>query len=196
VLQPFTKIVVDKKEEEKFRRRALDHYPFEHIEALWGRVRGDVLYICAFMAMEHKVTIKTIHYSDQELDDHEDDARDAGMEFLGTIHTHPDCADNRFGDTDLEMSQDSQECVMGICAIETKVKDEKTKKVKKLKRRRIRIAYWPTVRPLEVVRKDWDASSSDIKRPRKAGKVLRAAASKANKKRGSQRRSKSQRSRR
>jgi proteasome lid subunit RPN8/RPN11 len=176
VIQPFTKIVVDKKEEAKFRRRALNCYPYEHIEALWGYVRGDVLYICAFMAMEHKVTIKTIHYSDHELDDHEDDAREAGLEFLGTIHTHPDCADNRFGDTDLEMSQESQECVMGILAIETKTKDETTKKVKKLRRRRTHIAYWPTVRPLTVVRKDWDAqSAASTKRPRKAGKIKGAS---------------------
>lgn len=167
-VQPFTKIVVDKKEEAKFRRRCLDNYPYEHIEALWGQIRGDTLYICAFMQMEHEVTVKTINYEDEELDWHEDDAREAGLEFLGTIHSHPDCADDRFGDTDLEMSQESQEMVMGICAIETKKKG-KNGKAKKLKRRRTRIAYWPTVRPLQVVRKDWDAPSTD-KRPKKVGK--------------------------
>lgn len=171
MIQPFTKIVVDKKEEAKFRRRALACYPYEHIEALWGYVRGEVLYIVAFMAMEHKVSIKHIYYTDQELDDHEDDAREAGLEFLGTIHTHPDCNDNRFGDTDLEMSQDSQECVMGICAIETKRKNPKTKKVKKLPRRRTLVAYWPTVRPLVVERVEWEGVESTTKKPRKAGKV-------------------------
>ena len=161
-VQPFTKIVVDKKEEAKFRRRCLQHYPYEHIEALWGRIRGDTLHICAFVQMEHKATTKDIDYTDDELDNHEDDAREAGYELLGTIHSHPDCDDDRFGDTDLEMSQESQEIVMGILAIETKTKG------KKLRRRRTRIAYWPTVRPLKVVRKDWDAPSAEKKR-RKRG---------------------------
>lgn len=171
MLQPFTKIVVDKNEEAKFRRRSLDRYPFEHIEALWGYVRGDVLYVCAFMAMEHKATVKHIHYEDQELDEHEEDAREAGLEFLGTIHTHPDCTDNRFGDTDLEMSQESNECIMGICAIETKRKIPGSKKVQKLKRRRTLVAYWPTVRPLQVERREWEDISS--KKPRKSRRKRR-----------------------
>lgn len=194
MIQPFTKIVVDKKEEGKFRRRVLDRYPYEHIEALWGEVRGDTLYICAFIRMEHKVSVKEVKYDELELDEHEEDAREAGLEFLGTIHSHPDCDDNRFGDADLADVQDTQECVMGIAAIETKVKDPKTKKVKKLKRRRLHIAYWPTVRPLQVVRKDWDAPVTEIKRPRKAG-VLRAAASKAAKKRRARRLRRSAKSR-
>jgi hypothetical protein len=185
MLQPFTKIIVDKHEERKFRRRALDHCPFEHMEALWGQVRGEVLYVCAFIRLEHQVSIRTIRYDELELDEHEDDAREAGLEFLGTIHSHTNCEDDRFGDTDLANVQESQETIQGICAIQTKVKDEKTKKLKPLSRRRCRIAYWPTVRPLEVVRKEWDASSSQIKRPRKAGVILGYA--KSSKKRGSQR---------
>jgi len=175
-LAPFTKIVVDKKEEAKFRRRALAHYPYEHIEALWGEIRGEVLYIVAFMAVDHKCSLKTLRYEDQELDEHEDDAKEAGLTFLGTIHSHPNCNDDRFGDYDLAIMQENQESIQAICAIQTKVKDEKSKKTKTLKRRRCRIAYWPTVRPLEVVRKEWDASSSDkIKRPRKAGVKLNYA---------------------
>lgn len=185
MLQPFTKIVVDKKEEAKFRRRVLDRYPYEHMEALWGQIRGDVLYVCAFIRMEHQILVKHLKYDESELDEHEEDAREAGLEFLGTIHSHPDCADNRFGDTDLADAQESQECIMGIAAIETKRKDKKTKKWKKLPRRRVQIAYWPTVRPLEVIRKDWDAGTSQ-KRPRKAGVIL-GYAGKASKKRGSKR---------
>jgi proteasome lid subunit RPN8/RPN11 len=169
-LAPFTKIVIDKREERKFRRRALAHYPYEHIEALWGEVRGDTVYVVAFMAMEHRSSLKSLQYEDAELDEHEDDAKDAHLEFLGTIHSHPDCNDNRFGDRDLATMQESQESVMGILAIEAEVKG------KKLKKRRCRVAYWPSTRPLEVIRKEWDASTSKkIKRPRRAGVKLNYA---------------------
>ena len=145
---PFTRIVVDKKEEARFRRRALRRYPYEYIEALWGQVRGDTMYICAFVKMLHTSSDRAIFLADNEMDDHVEDAEEHGMHFLGTIHTHPDCEDTRFGDTDLETSQESQEAVMGICAIQTKAKRLP------LDRKVVRIAYWPTVRPLITVRKD------------------------------------------
>jgi len=168
---PFMKIVVDKKEEAKFRRRSLYAFPLEHMEALWGEIRGDTLYICAFIPMDFTQSMKTLSYDDQELDDHEDDAKEAGYSFLGTIHTHPNCKDTRFGDTDLEHSQDSQEMVMGICAIEVLNEGKKTK------RKVCRIAYWPTVRPLQVVRKEWDESTSakNHRRVRYAGRKSRYA---------------------
>jgi hypothetical protein len=122
--------------------------------------------------MEHQSSLKTLRYEDEELDEHEDDAKDAHLEFLGTIHSHPDCSDNRFGDHDLATMQESQESVMGILAIEAEVKG------KKLKKRRCHIAFWPSTRPLEVVRKEWDASSSKkIKRPRRVGTKLKYAKS-------------------
>jgi Prokaryotic homologs of the JAB domain len=171
-LAPFLKIVVDKKEEGRFRRRALYHFPLEHMEALWGQVRGDTLYICAFVPMNFTQSMRTMSYDDTELDEHEEDAKEAGYTFLGTIHTHPNCKDTRFGDTDLEHSQDSQEDVMGICAIETLNEGKKTE------RKKVRIEYWPTVRPLQVVRKEWDESttSKTSRRVRYAGKKSRYAA--------------------
>ncbi len=153
---PFTRIVVDKKEEGKFRRRAIRHYPLEHMEALWGTVRGDILYIHAFIKVDHKPAARTISYDDTELDEHEEDAAEIGLVYLGTIHTHPNCEDTRFGDTDLEQSQDSSDAVMGICAIQTTKKVKKgTKTVKKpLKRKIARIEYWPIVKPLIAIRQD------------------------------------------
>ena len=93
-----------------------------------------------------------MHYEDFELDEHEEDAVEAGMSLLGTIHTHPDCDEARFGDTDLEASQESQETVMGICAVQTTERvDGKTKK---LRRKIVRLEYWPCIRPLVTIRKD------------------------------------------
>jgi proteasome lid subunit RPN8/RPN11 len=148
MLAPFSKVVVDKKEERNFRRRALGHYPNEYIEALWGRIHGDTLYVVAFVRMEHKGHRRSIEYEDSELDEHEDDAREAGMSFLGTIHTHPNFSDTRFGDADLASAQESQELVMGILAIET------SRDGKPLKRRRCRMAYWPVSRPLLTERRE------------------------------------------
>lgn len=153
-LAPFTKIVVDKKEERKFRRRALRREK-EYIEALWGEIRGETLYICAFVKMEHKASRRSIWYEDTELDQHEDEAQEAGLSLLGTIHTHLNCEDTRFGDTDLKDSQESQELVMGICAI----KEDNGRKIS-------RIAYWPVVKPLLTEKRDWDASITNKKSKR------------------------------
>ena len=123
---PFTRIVVDKKEERKFRRRALHAHPFETIEALWGKTRGDILYICAFVKMNiDKRTLRTLNYDDQELDFHEEDAAEAGLKLIGTIHSHPNADDTIFSEQDLRDSQESNELVMGICAI---INPEKGKK--------------------------------------------------------------------
>jgi proteasome lid subunit RPN8/RPN11 len=162
---PFTRIVVDKKEEAKFRRRAMRSYPLEHIEALWGQVRGDILYICAFIRMDiERATVKTLYYDEQEMDFHEEDAREAGLHFLGTIHTHPNCDDTRFGDTDLENAQETQETVMGICAVT---------KNKRTGRKATDIAYWPVVRPLITIRRDHSAPKRRGKKPMKSNKKKR-----------------------
>ncbi len=145
------------------------------MEALWGTVRGDILYIHAFVKVDHKPRKTTILYDDAELDEHMEDAAEIGLEYLGTIHTHPDVDEARFGDTDLEQSQDSSDAVMGICGIQTTKKTKKDgKTVKtKLKRRVLHIEYWPIVKPLIVIRQDENtqkAVRSAIKRGYKLAK--------------------------
>ena len=153
-MHPFAKVVVDKKEEAKFRRRVLSRYPREYLEALWGKLHGDTLYIVAFVKAEHKGTRHSCEYHEQELDFHEEDAAEHGLHFLGTIHSHPNAADTRFGDCDLEDCQDNQEAIMGIAAIE-KLPNGKKK---------CRISYWPAPRPLETVRKDSEQAAEDGRR--------------------------------
>jgi proteasome lid subunit RPN8/RPN11 len=171
---PFTRIVVDKKEEARFRRRALHHYPMEHLEALWGKVHGDILYIHAFVKVDHKPGKITLKYEDTELDEHEEDAQEAGLSYLGTIHTHPNCNEARFGDTDLEQTQDSSDAVMGICGIQTTKKEKKDGKIVKttLKRKVVRIEYWPIVIPLIAIRQDTKPSRKSIKPAIKRGYKL------------------------
>src|SRR5208337_5410637 len=128
-LVPFSRIVVDKKEERKFIRRALRRHPKEYLEAIWGQIRGDILYICAFVKVEHKATHDTVNYKEEELDEHEEDAEENGLHLIGSIHSHPNCDDNDvgFSEIDLAAMQDSQETVIGVCTIQTSKIDEKTK---------------------------------------------------------------------
>ena len=155
MLAPINKVVVDKKEEQKFRRRALRH-KHELMEAMWGYIRGDVAYICAFMKFETgKVTPRVVSYTFAELDNHEDDAKDTeifdsvtgqkiNLEFLGTIHTHPDRDYAVLSEFDIYDSLETQETILGICAIEVP-KD-------KMKHKTL-IAYYPALRPLAIERK-------------------------------------------
>jgi proteasome lid subunit RPN8/RPN11 len=139
--QPFSKIVVDKKEEARFRRRVLRRYPCEYLEALWGKLHGDILYIVAFVKADHKGTRRSLKYDEQELDFHEEDAAEHGLHFLGTIHSHPNVTDTRFGDFDLEDCQETQEVIIGIAAIEKLPNG----------RKKCRIDYWPAPRPFPTV---------------------------------------------
>lgn len=171
MLAPFSKIVIDKQEEAKFRRRALKAYPMEYIEALWGFIRKDVLYVCVFMPMEQNVDnegtpIKpknnSVSYAEDELDSHEDEAKEHRLTLLGTVHTHPDCSLTHFSEGDLLDQLDSQETVFGICAIETIETKSKGKKC----RRQCKIAYWPSIRPLHIEHRDWDAKQTAKKKSR------------------------------
>jgi proteasome lid subunit RPN8/RPN11 len=153
MFQPFLKVVVDNKEEGKFRQRALNSCPKERIEALWGYVRGDTAYICAFMKCDvERSTPSLVKTPSDELDLHEEDAAEAvivdsvsgqriKLELLGTIHTHPDCDDAVLSEHDIRDAQNTQESIMAVCAIQYG------------KRRKTIVQYWPAIRPLKVERK-------------------------------------------
>jgi proteasome lid subunit RPN8/RPN11 len=139
----FDKIHVDRKAEREFRRRAVRAYPNEYMEGLWGYIRGSVIYVCAFVPMEHKGYYQHLTYKDEVLDDHEDEAREHNLEYLGTIHTHPDLLETLFSEHDLREVQNTQDAVMAICAITQEINKGKTRRV-------CDIAYWPAVRPFTV----------------------------------------------
>jgi proteasome lid subunit RPN8/RPN11 len=135
-----TRVVVDKRAEQGFRRRALRRYPLEYIETLWGRIEGTTAYVHAFMPLKHSATPDQIDYDDADLWDQHDEARDEQLTVLGSIHTHPDRDEAIFSEGDLrEHIIDPHDRVMGICAIECKGK-----------RRKCRVIYWPGVLPCLV----------------------------------------------
>lgn len=141
----FTEIVVSRTAEQAFRRRALRAFPLEMMECLWGKIRGDVLHIHAFMPIKHKGKPAELTYEDHDLEDHEDEAVErANLTFLGSVHTHPHCLDSIFSDQDFRDVQDKTDIVMAICAITREINKGKT-------RRRCEIVYWPAPRPMKVL---------------------------------------------
>ena len=157
---PFEKIVIDKKEERKFRRRALRQFPKEYMQVMYGFIENGVAYVCIFLDIKHTATSQACSYWHSDLDAHMDEAKRHNLVCLGTIHSHPDRDHTLFSEGDLEDSQSTQEVIMGICAIESLGKGKK--------RRRCHVAYWPTTRPIDVVYKDWDAQqfAKSNRRPR------------------------------
>ena len=147
----FTHIHIDRKAEAGFRRRALKAYGppdapdgerKEYLETLWGAIRGEDLFVHAFMPIAHRGRPGVLHYEEDDLDDQEEQALEESMVLLGSIHSHPDCIDAIFSEGDTRDTQETQEAVVGICAI---VKKEGEKK------RSCTIQYWPAPRPMKVV---------------------------------------------
>lgn len=146
----FDRIHVDRQAERAYRRRAQRAYPREYMETLWGRARGNTLYIYCFMPIRHTSTPDrdycpaAIWYEDEDLEDQHEEAPDHRLECLGTIHSHPDRIDSIFSEGDLREVQDKADCLMGICAITQQVSRGRTRKV-------CQIEYWPSPRPMEIV---------------------------------------------
>lgn len=140
----FTEIVVSRTAEKAFRRRALRAFPLEHMECLWGKIRGDKLHIHAFMPIKHKGKAAELTYEDHDLEDHEEEAIESGYSLLGSIHTHPHCLDSIFSEQDFRDVQDKTDIVVAICAITREINNGKT-------RRRCEIVYWPAPRPMKVL---------------------------------------------
>lgn len=144
----YPRIVVDRRVEQAFRRRAIAQYPNEMIEALWGKFVGDEIHIYAFMGVRARYASPVIvSYEEEDLDCHEDESREYGLELVGTIHTHPNHLDGIFSEGDLREVQESQDVVMGICTI---VPENIRRKSGTGTIRRTKITYWPAPRPIKV----------------------------------------------
>ena len=141
---PFLKVVVDRREEAKYRRRAIRAYPNEYLEATWGFIRGTTIYICIFMPMEHVGTPDYICFEDDDLDQHGDEAKEEKLELIGTIHSHT--TEDLSGEPsllDIYSSTAAIETVIGICAIQ---KQESG-------RLRTIMRYWPRLREFDIERR-------------------------------------------
>lgn len=137
----FNEIVVSRKAEKAFRRRAIASMPNEHLESLWGKIRGDKIYIHVFMPINHKGRPTELTYEEEDLDSQEDEAPEHNLALIGTIHTHPHCLDAVFSETDMREVQETQDIVMAICSI---TQDGKSRKS-------CEIVYWPAPRPMKVI---------------------------------------------
>lgn len=140
------KVVVDGKQLRRFRRRALKAFPLEYVEALWGTATPEALTIKAFVSLPHTAQqinaacsvcgnrddSTSLNYEDKSIRKLKKDALSADLQFLGTIHSHPERkADTYPSDTDNEVSRKHAELVMGIMAIwESEVSKRKRSNVK------------------------------------------------------------------
>jgi proteasome lid subunit RPN8/RPN11 len=122
-----------------FVRRALRRYPNEYMEAVWGRVLADSILICAITGVEHKATQSEIDYEPEDASEQDI----TKLQYLGTIHSHPDDSACHPSETDWRDALINEELLMGILAIN-----------KRKIRRRTRGVFWPQTRPLDITLQD------------------------------------------
>jgi len=144
------RIVVDRGSERRFRRRAIRRLPHEYQENLWGRQRGNIIYVHAFVPITQTATPTAIYYDDDEMHESAEDAKEHRLVMLGSIHSHPDRHETLFSEGDLRQHLLDPDIIMGICAIEDVWKGDT------LVRRRCHVAYWPGVLPMSLEYTDWD----------------------------------------
>jgi proteasome lid subunit RPN8/RPN11 len=91
------KVIVSAKTWQGFIRRAKRAHPLEHVEAVWGQETIDTFRIMRFNRIRLKqrpdgTTIQSkdeLEYTGTEIKRQKGLAKEAGMIFLGTVHTHP-----------------------------------------------------------------------------------------------------------
>jgi proteasome lid subunit RPN8/RPN11 len=129
----FHKVIVDRKEENKFRRRALRKFPNEYIEVLFGYIENECLRVTNFVPVAHKGQPGKCDYFQEDIDAQNELANTLDLRVVGTIHTHP------FRDDALASVEDYRSCVYGqdlVIGIMSLTK-------KKGRRRVTDVAYWP-----------------------------------------------------
>jgi proteasome lid subunit RPN8/RPN11 len=146
------RVVVYKKAEAAFRKRALKALPNEYIEVLVGFIHKSTAYICAFMHVAQRADPWQVMYEIESDDKIWDDDQtvipqlmrdpENRLVCLGSIHSHPGHDHTAFSYGDLLAMENSPDKILAVCAIS----HPKEGKV----RRRCKVAYWPTPRPIPV----------------------------------------------
>jgi proteasome lid subunit RPN8/RPN11 len=85
------KVIVSTNTWRGFLRRAKRAYPLEHVEAIWGQETVDAFRITKFrrITLSKESNKQEVFYTAKEIKRQKSLAKEAGLEFLGTIHTHP-----------------------------------------------------------------------------------------------------------
>jgi proteasome lid subunit RPN8/RPN11 len=138
------KIVIDKKAELLFRRRAQRRLPKEYVNLLYGYIERGTAYVCAFVEIEHKATTKSVEWDDGLQDEHDEYAKEMELEVLGSIHVHPCHTETILSDGDWRHHlEDPREKIMGVLAVYPK-------EFNGLSRNVCKVAYWPGVTPIPI----------------------------------------------
>jgi proteasome lid subunit RPN8/RPN11 len=82
-------LVINKGELDRFKRRATRRYPNEHLEALWGRVDGSLIYVERIVKIRYTdADSNELSYEAEDIMKSREEAKSFGLIWLGTIHTH------------------------------------------------------------------------------------------------------------
>lgn len=135
------KILIDKREIVKLKRRFLKAYPKERIELVWGKFKKpDEFHIYIFDSIPYKSTHNWVDYDESEPQISSDHAATRGLVLLGSIHSHPDCFDASPSEYDYDEGVKSGELISGIAVINQNSKG----------RRSVKIRWWGPLQGLDV----------------------------------------------
>lgn len=104
-----------------FRRECRAKYPLEHLACVWGHREGDNLRIEKIAPISYTASESMATYDYSRINKSKMAALRAGMEWLGTIHSH--CSTARIdtcqhlSECDVETAIDHGELICGICYV-------------------------------------------------------------------------------
>jgi proteasome lid subunit RPN8/RPN11 len=109
----------DAKELERFKKRARQAHPLEYLELLFGRVTDTLVDIVSIVPIKHVATLnsegeRTLDYDTKDLAPLKEIAGKSGLEWIGTIHSHPDYEHFFASEQDNDSARDNGEKVFGI----------------------------------------------------------------------------------
>jgi proteasome lid subunit RPN8/RPN11 len=115
------RVIAQARDWKGFIRRAKAAFPREHCEALWGQVAVDGFHVAKFVQIKTnaaETNHSTVDYDDEELHRQMLNAAREGLDFLGTVHTHPDKDYDTAASTfDHHAASKDGERVMGVVVI-------------------------------------------------------------------------------
>lgn len=109
-----TRIVLDRKLLDGFKKRALKKYPNEYMEVMLGEISRGKARIFSFQDFDHSGTPTNIITDDDAC--HNEDREAFDQPILGSLHTHPNGIAQP-SELDLQTAAEDGEKVWGICAI-------------------------------------------------------------------------------
>jgi len=112
-----SRVLISKKLLAEFRKQALAAYPNETMSTLWGRIEGETAIVTSLHVPDQKQSNDKVEYNTDDLLSPASVARE---HYIGTCHSHPDCADCAPSQIDWDTSYSCGEHLFGIMRIEKK----------------------------------------------------------------------------